>query len=171
MEADKMEEKILFTIDKKNYDDSMPLNERFGVRALIKKDDLWAMQRGNEGIYKIPGGGVEKDETFVEALKREVLEETGLFVIEDSIEFIGEVQEIREDSFQEGYKYIAHSYFYFCDVKDETIELALTENEKKQGYRLEWAELSDIIETNERLMTEQWTCRDTMFLKWLRDRI
>lgn len=165
-----MDNKILFKIDKKNYNDAMPLSERFGVRALINRDGLWAMQRGNEGIYKIPGGGLEKGETQLEALLREVREETGLLVIEDSIEFIGEVQEIREDLFRKGWKYIAHSFFYFCDVKDEVIELSLTENEKKQGYRLEWASFDEIIQTNERLMKEDWTNRDTRFLKWLKEK-
>lgn len=34
-----------------------------------------------EGEYKIPGGGMEAGETYVEALAREVKEETGLFII------------------------------------------------------------------------------------------
>lgn len=162
---------ILFTFDTKDYTDDMPLNERFGVRAIIKRNGLYVMQRSNEGDYKIPGGGVEKGEDLIEALIREVREETGLTVIRDSIKEIGEVQEIRRDSFDINCKYIAHSFFYFCDVEDECQDTQMTANELAKGYVPEWETLDNIIENNEKVQKEFWTIRDTRFLKWMKDNI
>lgn len=159
---------MLFSFDMKDYTDDMPLCERFGVRAIIKKNGLYAMQRSRDGIYKIPGGGVEKGEDLIEALLREVSEETGLTVIKDSIKEIGEVQEIRRDSFKPEYKYIAHSIFYFCDVEDVIHDTNMTANEILKGYVPVWAFLDEIIDNNEKLQTEFWTIRDTEFLKWMR---
>ena len=96
----------IFTIDQKDYSEEMPLTERYAVRALICKNGLWAMQKSAAGDYKIPGGGVEEGESYEEALIREVREETGLLVIPDSIREIGEVLEIRRDSFEKDKKYI-----------------------------------------------------------------
>ena len=53
---------LLFTLDKKDYVEDMPLVERYGVRAIIRQDGKFAMQKGCLGEYKIPGGGVEQGE-------------------------------------------------------------------------------------------------------------
>jgi ADP-ribose pyrophosphatase YjhB (NUDIX family) len=55
------------------------------VGAIIKDDGgrLLLVQRGHEpgkGLWSVPGGKVEAGETDTEAVKREVLEETGLIV-------------------------------------------------------------------------------------------
>lgn len=161
--------KTLFILDQKDYTEDMPVAERYAVRALIQKDGLWAMQKSKFGEYKIPGGGVEAGESYREALLREVQEETGLLVLEDSITEIGEILEIHEDSFQKGAKYIAHSLCYFCDVKEEMTQSAMSENELARGYRLEWTDLDHAIACNEKVQKEMWTKRDTLFLKWLKE--
>ena len=171
MDSEKREcMKTLFVLDQKDYAEDMPTVERYAVRALIQKNGLWAMQKSKLGEYKIPGGGVEEGESYREALIREVQEETGLLVMEDSIIEIGEILEIREDSYQKGTKYIAHSLCYFCDVKEEMTQSAMTENELARGYRLEWTDLDHAITCNEKIQTEMWTKRDTHFLKWLKEK-
>lgn len=159
----------LFNLNMKDYTDDMPLIERYGVRAIIRRDGLLAMQKDRDGIYKIPGGGVEKDEDLINALIREVREETGLIVKKASIKEIGEVMEIRRDNFETDKKYIAHSLFYFCDVEEKVVDTDMTANEISQGYVPVWENLDVIIANNEKLQTEFWTIRDTQFLKWLRD--
>ena len=159
----------LFDFDLKDYTDDMPLNERYGVRAIIKKDGRYLMQKSSAGIYKIPGGGVEAGEDFIEALVREVSEETGFNVIKSSIKEIGEVKEIRRDSYEPDKKYIAHSLFYFCEVEEEVHETAMTPNEISLGYQPVWEDIDVIIDSNEKLQKEMWTVRDTKFFRWLRD--
>lgn len=153
----------LFILDEKNYTDDMPVFEKYAVRAIICKNGKYAMQCGKTGEYKIPGGTVEAGETFGEALAREVLEETGLIVIQESIKEIGEVTEIREDAYQKGQKYINHSLIYSCDVQDEIHSTNMTTNELIQGYQLSWATLEEIISTNNKL---QKNFRDTKFLEY-----
>ena len=121
-------------LDEKNYTEDMPVFERFVVRALIEKDGLFAMQQGKHGEFKIPGGGMDEGETIVDALMREVQEETGLLIIPESMKELGEIVEIRQDIFDENIKYIAHSLHYLCDVEDEMVETDMTESEIKKGF-------------------------------------
>lgn len=67
------------------------------MRAIICRDGRYAMQQNRDGIYKIPGGGVENNESLLDTLCRETLEETGLVVIRDSVREIGDVLELRRD--------------------------------------------------------------------------
>ncbi len=55
-----------------------------GVRAIILNEDgeLLLQHRRDNALWGLPGGAVELDETALEALKREVAEETSLRVIE-----------------------------------------------------------------------------------------
>jgi ADP-ribose pyrophosphatase YjhB (NUDIX family) len=54
-----------------------------GVRALIidGRDRVLLQQRSDTGCWGLPGGAVELGETVLDALSREVLEETGLRVV------------------------------------------------------------------------------------------
>ena len=159
----------ILILDEKNYTEEMPVFERFVVRALIEKDGLFAMQQGKRGEYKIPVGGMDMGESIAEALAREVLEETGLAIIPESMKTLGEILEIRRDIFDENLKYIAHSMHFSCEVTDEIFETAMTESEKEKGFHLAWADIDTIIETNERLMTEKWQFRDVEVLKWYKE--
>ena len=67
--------------------------DRFVVGGVIKKDDtILLLKRPADdfmgGIYELPSGKVEEGEDLIEALKREVKEETGLEVV-DVVKYIG----------------------------------------------------------------------------------
>lgn len=156
---------LLFTLDKKDYTDDMPLVERYGVRAIIRQNGKIAMQRSSLGEYKIPGGGVEESESFEQALLREVREETGLQVKVETIKEIGEVLEIKADQKNKGCKYIAHSLYYECEVSSEILKTEMTGNELSKGYQFVWAEVEEIISENMKHQKEDWIIRDTEFLK------
>ena len=159
----------IFVLDEKNYTEDMPVFERYGVRAIIQRDGLFAMQQSNTGEYKIPGGGMDKGETIAEALAREVREETGLVIKTETMQELGEILDVHKDIFDGKSKYVAHSLHYSCDVEEELVETAMTESEIAKGFHLAWADIDTIIETNERLMKENWQLRDTKFLKWYKE--
>ena len=52
------------------------------VTAVVVDDGgrLLLIRRSDSGLYAIPGGGVELGETLTQAVRREVLEETGISV-------------------------------------------------------------------------------------------
>lgn len=160
---------ILARFDEKNYSHTTKVLERFSVRAIILQNGKLAMQCSKDGEYKIPGGGQEQGETYTETLLREVREETGLLIKENSIREIGEIVEIRKDIFDENQKYICHSLFYYCEVKDETVPVQLTESEIKKGYVLKWAAPEEIYNRNILIEKDSWIVRDTAFVKMYMD--
>lgn len=159
---------ILLTLDKKDYEEGMPVFEKYSTRGVIIRDGKIATQHGSAGDYKILGGGVEPGEKLEDALIREVGEESGLIVIPESIRPIGEIVERRRDLFEKNKIYVCHSCFFFCDAKAEMIQTHMTESELEKGFHLEWATAQEIIDGNEPFCeTQPWSFRDREFVKML----
>lgn len=161
--------RILATFDAKDYQDTVGVYEKYSVRGIIVRDGKLAMQCSREGEYKIPGGGIEEGEDCIQALMREVREETGLYVIEEEIVELGEIVELRRDIFDATKKYICHSLFYYCKVGEKQDKLKLTPSEVAKGYELKWAAPQEIYQKNILIEKDPWIIRDTAFVKMLMD--
>lgn len=159
--------KRLFTMDENNYTADMPKCMRYAVRAIICKDGRYAMQKSRQGDFKMPGGGIEKNETHIEALRREVGEELGLSVNPDSVKELGEVVEKRIDRFDSSKIFECHTFYYFCDVTEEILETKMTESELRLGYHPAWEALPTILEANSKKLDDYWQKRDYQVLKEL----
>jgi 8-oxo-dGTP diphosphatase len=86
-----------------------------------------------EGLYKLPGGGVEPDETILQTLCREVLEETGYTI--DAIREIGETLEYKDHKpeRQRSVCFIAHTV-------GQPLPVQLTDEEKALGHTIVWVD-------------------------------
>lgn len=87
--------------------DRCPVCGRWDNRAavvdgiLVEGGRILLVRRGREpfrGLYAIPGGYMDRDETAVEALRREFREETGLEI--EAGEFLGFYDDPRRDTRQ-----------------------------------------------------------------------
>lgn len=157
---------ILQLSDRKDYTDDMPVFEKYSVRGIIRRDGRFAVQEGALGDCKLLGGGVDEGESYVQALEREVREESGLLVIPESVREIGEVLERRRDLYDPTKVYICHSCYFTCEVRSEMTEPSMTTSEIARGYHLSWLTAEEIIRKNA-TFSEVWIRRDTDFIRRL----
>lgn len=106
---------------------------RFGARGIVIRDDgkIAVFNKANKNEYKLPGGGIEENETPEKAFCREVMEETGCEV--EIIETLGTIEEHKS---QNNFKQV--SYVFVGRVLNDTKELHLTSKEADEGARLIW---------------------------------
>lgn len=110
------------------------MNPRDVVAAIIKKDDYYLLAKRNKEKYmglkwEFPGGKVEKDESFEEALSREILEELNV-----NIEIHNKVAEERYQD--DEINIVLH--YYMCSLIDT--DIVLSEHEA-----IEWVKKQDFL--------------------------
>ncbi len=137
----------LFEIDTKDYDINGTTVSRPSARGIIIKDGKLAMIHSIKyDYYKFPGGGIEKNEQRESALIREVLEETGLDVIPQTIKEYGMVHRIQKGDYED--VFIQDNYYYLCDVEDNVHEQKLDDYEKEEKFTLEYVSPKQVIDAN-----------------------
>lgn len=137
----------LFEIDTKDYDINGTTVSRPSARGIIIKDGKFAMIHSIKyDYYKFPGGGIEQNEQRESALIREVLEETGLDVIPQTIKEYGMVHRIQKGDYED--VFIQDNYYYLCDVEDNVHEQKLDDYEKEEKFTLEYVSPKQVIDAN-----------------------
>lgn len=98
--------------------------------------------------YKFPGGGLEFDESNIDALIRETKEEAGLIIIKDSIKEYGYVHRVQKAK-DPGYsKFIQDNYYYLCNVENNIFKQQLDDYENFEKFTLELVEPKVAIDLN-----------------------
>ena len=141
--------RLLFEIDLKNYDKNGKSFKRPSARAIIIKDNkIYMVHSLVYDYYKFPGGGIEKQESNIDALIRETAEEAGLIVIKDSIKEYGYVHRIQKAK-DEGYSmFIQDNFYYLCDVENKKINQNLDDYEDFEKFTLELVDPKIAINAN-----------------------
>jgi 8-oxo-dGTP pyrophosphatase MutT (NUDIX family) len=164
--------KKILLMDAKNYDTSFSEIYRVAVRGIIFISDKLLLIRSKYGEVKFPGGGQENGETDYDTLKREILEETGYHVNEDSIREFGEVEEKRL-SMNEPMIWHQINRYYFCNVEEKKEECRYTENEKEYGFHQVMYSLDEAIQINQDMLCKEgvlaWNQREFNVLKLLKE--
>lgn len=139
--------RMLFEIDKKDYDPNGTVGTRPSVRGIIVKDGKIALIHSLKyDYYKFPGGGAEQGEDRIETLVREVREESGLTVKTESVREYGMVRRKqkgeREDIFMQD------NYYYLCETESDVLSQDLDDYEADERFTLEFVSAAHAIDVN-----------------------
>lgn len=165
----------LFEIDKVS-ESIGSVNFREAVRGIIIKNNKILMVHSKNKDYKFPGGGIKKDESHIEALFREIEEETG-YVCNKVTQQVGIVTEKSKDKYVNNRMFKMISYYYAAEVSNITKPQKLDPYEAKLKFRPEWVELEEAINNNEKIISSgiepiaNWIFRETYVLKEIQNYI
>lgn len=144
---------------------------RKAARTVIldeSKEKIAVLEVQNGDYHKIPGGGIEKDESVEIAAIREALEEGGCDV--KLIKKIGEL-----DFVDPGDKNLIHHSVCFLAQKINGYETSyFTEEELDKKFRLLWLTFDEAINKFEKVRSQvpfelEMNNRDLKFVKMARD--
>lgn len=137
-----MSKVIVHDINGKNYNvdsKSLVLNPAvYGI--IIKRNKILLLPVDDK--YALPGGSIEIGENHIEALKREIKEETGLTI--KPIKILNIYTSLYK-SFKTGINYHCIQLFYICKTTTTTQAKAhFTADEKKYLKPAQWVEISKL---------------------------
>lgn len=116
---------------------------RISVYAIVVKDDRLLLARLSEaspvfppGLWHLPGGGVDPGEQPVEALARELVEETGLELIEARL-----LDAKTYEAERNGVNWSLTALFYAASLKDGPLTVTEVDGSTEAA---EWVPLTDL---------------------------
>lgn len=131
--------RLLFEIDTKNYNPNGTKFVRPSARSIIIRDGKVAMIHSIKyDYYKFPGGGIEENESKIDALIRETIEEAGLVIIPESIREYGYVHRVQKGGNED--MFIQDNFYYICDAEDEISSQKLDSYESDERFTLEFVD-------------------------------
>ncbi|MGN0144675.1 MAG: NUDIX hydrolase [Clostridium sp.] len=161
--------KKMFQIDKVS-ESIGSVNYREAVRAIIIRDNKILMVHSKNEDYKFPGGGIKKGEGKIQALRREIQEETG-YVVKKIDKQVGIVTEKSKDKYVHNRIFKMISYYYVCEVTNEIKEQKLDAYEAELEFKPVWIDIKEAIDNNKRIIESNdknkanWIERETYVLK------
>lgn len=112
--------RLLFEMDKKDYDHCTDRFVRNSARSIIIRDGRIAMIHSLKyDYYKFPGGGIENGENPVEAMIRETREEAGLVVKPETVKEYGYVHRIQRSDMDASECFAFDTYETKVDTTEE----------------------------------------------------
>jgi 8-oxo-dGTP diphosphatase len=134
----KISELNLESLTQEEYKD---FRNREAVRAIVVDENgkVVLVHVGRDNYYKIPGGGIDKGEDKIEALKRECMEEAGVHIKENPSE-LGYIFEAKRS-----WEMTQTSYCYIAEVEGEKKEPEYTSAEQRQDFSFQWIEIHEAI--------------------------
>ena len=139
--------RLLFSMDAKNYDPGAKRFVRPSVRGIILRDQTIAMVHSLKyNYYKFPGGGIEPGESYLEALCREVREESGLQVKKNTVKEYGIVPRLERG--RRGEIFVQDNFYYLCQTEEEPLSQDLDAYEAEESFTLEYVDPRRAIEIN-----------------------
>ena len=113
---------------------------RYTSRAILKnREGKYAVMYARRlDFYSLPGGGHEEGETPIEALKRELLEETGCEC--GNITELGIIKENRA-----ALDFTQVSYYYTAEVTAYRVTPEFTREERINGISVLWLDLDEVV--------------------------
>lgn len=136
-------DKVMITVP----DDTAPSIVRNAVRGIAIRGSKILMIKTNRGDYKLPGGGIESGEKQVDALVREVAEETGYRCLTVSHQ-IGKLIERHMDIYDSNNVFEMVSHYHTIEVSDEPQQVNLSGYENELDFVACWVEPRIAIEAN-----------------------
>lgn len=118
---------------------------RFSVRVLLynEKGEICVIKSEKYGYFQLPGGGIEENESIIEAAIRETREESGCLI--KNIEAIGYTIERRE-SVRNEHDWKHDISFNFKAIATENVGTNYTEDEVAEGFVPIWANINEVAE-------------------------
>ena len=133
---------------------------RYASRGVVLNEHKKAamMRMNSKGYYKLPGGGLEYEESKEQAFIREVMEETGYPC--EILQELGVIEEHKNKN-----AFFQYSYCFLGRITGDRQETKLTPNEQRLGFELSWMDLDEAISLMDQTIQNNMSYGDSFMLR------